>query len=75
MYKQIYAIAGQAQTNSLNGDHAPAYLINLYLATMNDKYKEFLEYTADCIEYYLKDYDNNTFVLEKFHDDWSHDDT
>ncbi|MBR0260622.1 MAG: hypothetical protein IJQ85_02400 [Selenomonadaceae bacterium] len=39
-------------------------MINLYLATMNDKYKDFLEYTADCI-----------VVQEKFYDDWSHDTT
>ena len=31
---------------------------------MNDKYKDFLEYTADCI-----------VVQEKFYDDWSHDTT
>ena len=59
---------GRKNLNSV-GDHAPAYLINLYLATMNDKYKDFLEYTADCIEEHFKDYDNSPFVQEKFYDD------
>lgn len=57
------------------GDHAPAYLINLYLATMDEKYKRFLEYTADCIEEHFPDYANSPFVQEKFNDDWSHDTT
>lgn len=65
---------GRKNWNSV-GDHAPAYLINLYLATMDDKYKDFLEYTADCIEEHFKDYDNSPFVQEKFYDDWSHDKT
>lgn len=55
------------------GDHAPAYLINLWLATYDDRYKEFLKYTADCIEKYFQDYDNSPFVQERFHEDWSHD--
>lgn len=55
------------------GDHAPAYLINLWLATYDKKYKKFLEYTADCIEKYFQDYDNSPFVQERFHEDWSHD--
>jgi hypothetical protein len=32
------------------GDHAPAYLINLWLATGIDEYADFLEYTFDTIE-------------------------
>ena len=55
------------------GDHAPAYLINLYLATKEEKYKKFLEYTADCICKYFPDYGNSPFVQERFHEDWSHD--
>ncbi len=65
---------GRKNWNSV-GDHAPAYLINLYLATMNEKYKNFLEYTADCIEEHFQDYNNSPFVQEKFYDDWSHDTT
>ena len=55
------------------GDHAPAYLINLYLATEEKKYKDFLEYTADTIATHFPDYGNSPFVNERFMDDWSHD--
>jgi mannose/cellobiose epimerase-like protein (N-acyl-D-glucosamine 2-epimerase family) len=55
------------------GDHAPAYLINLYLATKDPKYAKFLEYTFDTITKYFPDYDNCPFVQEKFHEDWSKD--
>lgn len=57
------------------GDHAPAYLINLYLATGDAKYADFLAYTADTIEKYFPDYQNSPFVQEKFHEDWSKDQT
>ncbi len=55
------------------GDHAPAYLINLCLATGEKKHYDFLEYTADTITEYFPDYENSPFVQEKFHEDWSHD--
>jgi len=55
------------------GDHAPAYLINLWLATGDSKYVEFLKYTADCITRYFPDYENSPFVNERFYEDWSHD--
>jgi mannose/cellobiose epimerase-like protein (N-acyl-D-glucosamine 2-epimerase family) len=55
------------------GDHAPAYLINLYLATGEQRYADFLEYTFDTIARYFPDYDQSPFVQEKFHEDWSHD--
>jgi len=57
------------------GDHAPAYLINLWLATNEPKYKDFLAYTADCITKYFQDYAHSPFVQEKFHEDWSYDQT
>ncbi len=57
------------------GDHAPAYLINLYLATGEQKYADFLEYTFDTIERHFPDYENSPFVQEKFYEDWSHDTT
>jgi len=60
--------------NSL-GDHAPAYLINLWLATGDQKYKDFLVSTADCIAKYFPDYEHSPFVQEKFMEDWSHDKT
>ena len=57
------------------GDHAPAYLINLWLATENPKYRDFLTYTADCITKYFPDYEHSPFVQERFFEDWSHDKT
>lgn len=57
------------------GDHAPAYLINLWLATGKDEYAKFLEYTFDTIEKYFPDYDHSPFVQERFYEDWSHDTT
>lgn len=64
--------AGKKNWNSV-GDHAPAYLINAYLATGESKYADFLQYTGDTIAKYFPDYDNSPFVNERFHDDWSHD--
>lgn len=55
------------------GDHAPAYLINLYLATGDQKYADFLEYTFDTIADKFPDYKNSPFVQERFNRDWSHD--
>ncbi len=57
------------------GDHAPAYLINLWLATGAREYADFLEYTFDTIASRFPDYQNSPFVNERFHDDWSHDQT
>jgi mannose/cellobiose epimerase-like protein (N-acyl-D-glucosamine 2-epimerase family) len=57
------------------GDHAPAYLINLYLATGEERYARMLEYTFDTIVAHFPDYDHSPFVQEKFYEDWSHDRT
>ncbi|MBF0606887.1 MAG: AGE family epimerase/isomerase [Candidatus Magnetobacterium sp. LHC-1] len=57
------------------GDHAPAYLINLYLATGKKEYADFLEYTFDTITDRFQDYENSPFVQERFFEDWSHDKT
>ena len=65
---------GKKNWNSV-GDHAPAYLINLYLATGERRYADFLEYTFDTIEQYFPDYGHSPFVQEKFYEDWSHDTT
>lgn len=65
---------GKKNWNSV-GDHAPAYLINLYLATGDRKYAEMLEYTFDTIAKYFPDYQNSPFVQERFNEDWSHDTT
>ncbi len=63
---------GRKNWNSV-GDHAPAYLINLYLATGDEKYADFLEYTFDTIVEHFPDYENSPFVQEKFFEDWSKD--
>jgi mannose/cellobiose epimerase-like protein (N-acyl-D-glucosamine 2-epimerase family) len=63
---------GKKNWNSV-GDHAPAYLINLYLATDERRYADFLEYTFDTIVEYFPDYEKSPFVQEKFYEDWSHD--
>jgi mannose/cellobiose epimerase-like protein (N-acyl-D-glucosamine 2-epimerase family) len=55
------------------GDHAPAYLINLWLATGKKEYADFLEYTFDTIVKYFPDYEESPFVQEKFFEDWSKD--
>lgn len=57
------------------GDHAPAYLINAVLATENPEWSKMLEYCADLITEHFPDYENSPFVNEKFHEDWSHDQT
>jgi mannose/cellobiose epimerase-like protein (N-acyl-D-glucosamine 2-epimerase family) len=57
------------------GDHAPAYLINLYLATGEERYARMLEGTFDTIVAHFQDYDHSPFVQEKFYEDWSHDST
>lgn len=64
--------AGKKNWNSV-GDHAPAYLINAYLATGEAKYADFLMYTGDTIAKYFPDYDSSPFVNERFNDDWSMD--
>jgi mannose/cellobiose epimerase-like protein (N-acyl-D-glucosamine 2-epimerase family) len=57
------------------GDHAPAFLINLLLATGDPAHRAFLIDTADTITAHFQDYENSPFVQEKFHADWSHDST
>ncbi|MEW5871008.1 MAG: AGE family epimerase/isomerase [Chloroflexota bacterium] len=65
---------GKKNWNSV-GDHAPAYLINLYLATGEDRYARMLEYTFDTIAKYFPNYEESPFVQEKFYEDWSPDRT
>jgi mannose/cellobiose epimerase-like protein (N-acyl-D-glucosamine 2-epimerase family)/anti-anti-sigma regulatory factor len=55
------------------GDHAPAYLINLFLATGDQRYADLLVTTADTIVARFPDYEHSPFVQERFHEDWSHD--
>lgn len=85
-YSHIHAVTLSAHEESLGrnkakknwnsvGDHAPAYLINLWLATEQDRYKVMLEDTFDTICAHFPDYDESPFVQEKFFDDWSKDQT
>ena len=48
------------------GDHAPAYLINLWLATGEDGYAEFLSRPSTPIAEHFPDYDISPFVQERF---------
>ena len=63
---------GKKNWNSV-GDHAPAYLIDLWLATGEKRYADMLEFTFDTIAEHFPDYENSPFVQEKFFEDWSHD--
>jgi mannose/cellobiose epimerase-like protein (N-acyl-D-glucosamine 2-epimerase family) len=65
---------GKKNWNSV-GDHAPAYLINLWLATGEERYSRMLEYTFDTIAQYFPNYEESPFVQEKFCEDWSPDRT
>ena len=57
------------------GDHAPAYLINLWLATGSEQYATLLEELFDLIEQHFPDDEHSPFVQERFYQDWSHDNT
>jgi len=72
--ESLGANKGKKNWNSV-GDHAPAYLINLWLATGDERYGKMLEYTFDTICEHFPDYDHSSFVQEKFYEDWSHDTT
>jgi mannose/cellobiose epimerase-like protein (N-acyl-D-glucosamine 2-epimerase family)/putative intracellular protease/amidase len=56
------------------GDHAPAYLFNLFLATGDERHAAMLEETFDLIVEHLPCSDS-PFVRERFHGDWSPDHT
>ena len=55
------------------GDHVPAYLINLWLATGDEQYADFLVASAETILQHFPDDKNSPFVQERFHEDWSSD--
>ncbi|GAA3455382.1 AGE family epimerase/isomerase [Dactylosporangium matsuzakiense] len=55
------------------GDHIPAYLINLYLCTNEQRYADELADLCNLITEHFQDYDSSPFVQEKFHGDWSPD--
>jgi mannose/cellobiose epimerase-like protein (N-acyl-D-glucosamine 2-epimerase family) len=54
------------------GDHAPAYLINLYLATSRQEYADMLVESANLIVARFFD-PGSPFVQERFHADWRPD--
>jgi mannose/cellobiose epimerase-like protein (N-acyl-D-glucosamine 2-epimerase family) len=54
------------------GDHAPAYLINLYLATGDERHADMLAETFDLVvEHFPRE--DSPFVQERFHGDWTPD--
>ena len=55
------------------GDHTPAYLINAWLATGDERYKKMLKDTADLIAEHFPDDEHSPFVQEKFFENWKHD--
>ncbi|GIE77962.1 hypothetical protein Aph02nite_39120 [Actinoplanes philippinensis] len=55
------------------GDHIPAYLINLFLATGEQRYADMLQDCCDTIVERFPDYENSPFVQEKFFGDWRKD--
>ncbi|MEV6035160.1 AGE family epimerase/isomerase [Nonomuraea sp. NPDC052116] len=56
------------------GDHAPAYLINLFLATGDERHADMLEETFDLIAQHMPRKDS-PYVQERFHADWTPDTT
>ncbi|MFH8403990.1 AGE family epimerase/isomerase [Streptomyces sp. NPDC018019] len=70
------ALGGNRSRKNWNsiGDHAPAYLINLYLATGEERYARMLEHTFDMITTHMPEA-GGPFVQERFHGDWSPDRT
>jgi putative intracellular protease/amidase/mannose/cellobiose epimerase-like protein (N-acyl-D-glucosamine 2-epimerase family) len=68
------ALGGNALRKNWNsvGDHAPAYLINYYLATGDPRAAAMLEDTQDTIVARFPA-DDSPFVQERFHADWTAD--
>jgi len=56
------------------GDHAPAYLINLFLGTGDERHAAMLEATYDLVVRHMPE-PGSPFVQERFHADWSPDRT
>ncbi|MFD8015339.1 AGE family epimerase/isomerase [Streptomyces sp. NPDC058955] len=69
------ALGGNRSRKNWNsvGDHAPAYLINAYLATGREDFAQLLEETADTIVARFPGGERSPFVQERFHADWSAD--
>lgn len=54
------------------GDHAPAYLFNLLLATGEQRHADMLEECFDLVVEHFPE-DGSPFVQERFHADWTPD--
>ena len=48
-------------------------MFNLYLATGEKEYADFLETTYNAVARYFPDFNDSPFVQERFNDDWSKD--
>jgi mannose/cellobiose epimerase-like protein (N-acyl-D-glucosamine 2-epimerase family) len=57
------------------GDHAPAYLFNLWLATGEERWAGRLEEVFDLVVRHCPDFEHSPLVLERFHEDWTPDTT
>ncbi|MBF0410244.1 MAG: AGE family epimerase/isomerase [Candidatus Riflebacteria bacterium] len=57
------------------GDHAPAYLINYYLAHRKPETEAMLNELGKCITEQFPTPESSPFVMERFHADWTHDKT
>jgi len=71
-HESLGANTSRKNWNSV-GDHAPAYLVNLFLATGREEHAQMLARTFDTIVEHFPDYDASPFVNERFMRDWSHD--
>jgi mannose/cellobiose epimerase-like protein (N-acyl-D-glucosamine 2-epimerase family)/putative intracellular protease/amidase len=54
------------------GDHAPAYLFNLLLATGDERHADMLEECFDLVVQHFPE-EGSPFVRERFHADWTPD--
>ena len=55
------------------GDHIPAYLINVWLATGEERYANMLIQCADTIESKFPDDEHSPYVQERFLENWDQD--
>jgi hypothetical protein len=63
---------GRKNWNSI-GDHIPAYLIQLYLGTEEEEFKLFLLELQELLLNRFEPTDGSPFIQERFHADWTPD--
>ena len=56
-----------------NGDHVPAYLIQLYLGTKSEEIKDLLVDLQDLLLSRFEPLDGSPFIEERFHENWNSD--